>query len=96
MTASLFFAGLSTFARRVLGVRVAHLYAAALAAVVLVAVLAPPFWWLGEQAYNAAGVAGVLLVLASYLACAAVALVAFGALLARLAIGRVRRTLRPR
>lgn len=96
MSASLLIAGLSTFARRVLGFRAAHLYGAALVAVVLLMALVPPFLWLGVHAYQAAGLAGALVVLATYMACSAAALVALAALLARFAIGRVRRTLRLR
>jgi len=81
------------FLGRLAGIRTVHLYGAAAAAFALVLALAVPFWWLGTQADGAAGIFGVLLVFGAYMATSAAALVLFTALLARLAIGRIRRTL---
>lgn len=79
------------FAQRFAGIRPAHLYGAAFAAVALLVALAVPFWWLGEQASGAAGIFGALFVLAAYFATATAALVMFTLLLARLLLGRFRR-----
>jgi len=93
VSARLLLMGLTAFSRRVLGLRPAHFFAAALAGVAAVVVLVPLFWWLGVAAYGVAGVFGALAVVAAYFACAAAALVALAAVFARFVLGRARRSL---
>jgi|GEM_PF-2995597 hypothetical protein len=77
--------------RRLTGYRLKHLLALALLPAVLLAGVAIPFWWLGEQADAAAGIAGVLLVAVAYLSVSTLVLAFSTLLLGRLVLARVRR-----
>jgi len=79
--------------RRATGVRVYHLFAAALMVAAAMLSLALPFWWLGTHAASSAGVIGVILIVAAYLASATVVLGFSVVLLWRALLSRVRRTL---
>lgn len=77
--------------RRWTGYRLYHLLAFVAVLVLVLGGMAIPFWWLGEQAGNVAGVAGVVIVSLVYLY-AAVLVLAFSAIVvARLLVSRLRR-----
>jgi hypothetical protein len=77
--------------RRLTGYRLKHLLAVALLLTVLLMGVAIPFWWLGEEADAAAGIAGVLLVAVAYLSVSTLVLAFSALLLGRLVFARVRR-----
>jgi hypothetical protein len=82
--------------RRWTGYRLYHLLAFVAVLVLVIGGMAIPFWWLGEQAGNVAGVAGVVIVSLVYLY-AAVLVLAFSAIVvARLLVSRLRRLVGPR
>ena len=79
--------------RRATGVRIYHVLAATSMVAAALLALALPFWWLGTQAAGSAGVIGVILIIAAYLASATVVLGFSVVLLWRALVSRVRRTL---
>jgi fucose 4-O-acetylase-like acetyltransferase len=76
--------------RRWTGFRLYHLLAFVAVLVLVVGGMAIPFWWLGEQAGNVAGVAGVVIVSAAYLYAAVLVLVFSMIVVARLLVSRFR------
>lgn len=79
--------------RRATGVRLYHLFVAVFAVAAALLALALPFWWLGTHAAGSAGVIGVILILAAYLASATVVMGFSVVLLWRALVVRVRRNL---
>ena len=77
--------------RRWTGYRLYHLLAFVAVLVLVLGGMAIPFWWLGEQAGNFAGVAGVVIVSAAYLYAAALVLAFSAIVVARLVVSRLRR-----
>ena len=77
--------------RRWTGYRLYHLLAFVAVLVLVLGGMAIPFWWLGEQAGNVAGVAGVVIVSAAYLYAAALVLAFSAIVVARLLVSRLRR-----
>ena len=80
--------------RRWTGYRLYHLLAFIAVLVLIVGGMAIPFWWLGEQAGNVAGVAGVVIVSAAYLYAATLVLAFSVIVVARLLFGRARKLVR--
>jgi hypothetical protein len=77
--------------RRWTGYRLYHLLAFVAVLVLVLGGMAIPFWWLGEQAGNVAGVAGVVIVSLVYLYAAALVLAFSAIVVARLLVNRLRR-----
>jgi len=77
--------------RRWTGYRLYHLLALVAVLVLVLGGMAIPFWWLGEQAGNVAGVAGVVIVSLAYLYAAAIVLAFSAIVVARLLVSRLRR-----
>jgi hypothetical protein len=80
--------------RRWTGYRLYHLLAVCFALVTTLVGLALPFWWLGEHAEAAAGVAGVIVVSLAYLSAATLVLAVSAFVTGRIVLGRIRRALR--
>jgi fucose 4-O-acetylase-like acetyltransferase len=80
--------------RRWTGYRIYHLLAFVAVLVLIVIGMAIPFWWLGEQAGNFAGVAGVVIVSVAYLYTATLVLLFSAIVVARLVMTRLRKFIR--